>query len=93
MATVKMSIAQWNAREKAIKEGDTKKAAAILDLGFQPEYDDSLLAATEAVILDEVELSPEDILDDVAAGLSNKEIYGKYDISPKKLSMIKKEAE
>ena len=88
MATVKMSIAQWNAREKAIKEGDTKKAAAILDLGFQPEYDDSLVDATDAVIVE-----PEDILDDLAAGLSNKEIYEKYDISPKKLSMIKKEAE
>ncbi len=90
MAVVKMSISQWNAYQAAKKSGDTKKSAKIMDLGYQHEYDESLLAATEAEV---IEYDTADILDDVAAGLENKEIYAKYGISPKRLSMIKKEAE
>jgi len=92
MATVKMSIPQWQDYEKALAEGKTGRAAEIMELGYQNPYDPSVLGATEAEVIEE-EYTNDDILDDLAAGLTNKEIYEKYSISPKRLSMIKKKAE
>jgi len=91
--SVKMSIPQYNAFRKAQEDGDDKTADAIMELGFQEDWNPSLIEATEAEILEEEQEIPnEDILDAVAAGLSNKEIYGKFGISAQKLSVIKKGA-
>ncbi len=94
MANTKMSIAQWKDYDKAVKSGDKAKAARIMDLGYQPEYDPTLVAAEEAQIIEteEEEDENEAILNDVAGGLENKEIYRKYGISPAKLTSIKKGA-
>lgn len=88
MAVIKMSIPQWDAYSKAKEEGDVVKAQAIMDMGYCREYDDSLIEAEVTDVTHEVD--DEDILNDLAAGLSNKEIYSKYKISPKRLSVIKK---
>ena len=90
-AVVKMSIAQWNDYKKAKKEGNLERAQLIMDMGYQREYDPSDVGATEAEELEELYIN-DDILDDVAGGMTNKEIYDKYDISPAKLASIKKGA-
>ena len=94
MATVipvKMSIAQYNDFKKAKDEGNSDRAEEILSMGYQAVYDPSDVGVTEAEIMDE-EYTNENILDDVAAGMENKEIYDKYGISPQKLAQIKKGA-
>ena len=94
MATVlpvKMSIPQYNDFRKAKDNKDNSRAQAIMDLGYQSDYDPTDVGASEAEIIDE-EYTNDNILDDVAGGLTNKEIYEKYDISPAKLVSIKKGA-
>ena len=86
-----MSIAQYNDFRKAQADKDFERAQAIMDLGYQAEYDPSDVGASEAEIIDE-EYTNENILDDVAGGMDNKEIYAKYGISPAKLASIKKGA-
>jgi len=91
MATIKMSIPQWNDYEKAKADGNESRAKEILELGYQKEYDPSVLGATEAEVIEEA-YTNDDIMDDVSAGMDNKEIYAKYGISPAKLVSIKKGA-
>ena len=91
MAHVKMSIPQYNDFRKAQADKDTARADAIYALGYQTEYDPSDVGASEAEIIDE-EYTNENILDDLAGGMENKEICEKYSISPQKLGSIKKGA-
>ena len=91
MANVKMSIKQWEDYQRAVKSGDKDKAQRIMDMGYQPDYDPAEDVSRETKLIEAAEVEDEEqlILDDVAAGLENKEIYEKYGVSPKKLSMIK----
>ena len=86
MAVVKMSIKQYNDFREAKKNGDEERAAKIMSLGYQPEYDETLLDATEASI----EEDEDSVEDDLAAGIDDKEICEKYGISRQKLSAIKR---
>lgn len=90
---MKMSIKQWKAYSEAKKEGDTITAQRIMDLGFAPDYEDAMLDFKEADIEEVTEFEPEDILDAVAGGMPNKEIYEKFGITAQKLVSIKKGAE
>jgi len=91
MAVSRMSIPQYEAFRKAQKEGNYEKAQEIVDMGYVKEFDETDLNASEAEIIEEA-YTEENILDDVAAGLDNKEICEKYGISPQKLGSIKKGA-
>ena len=91
MAHVKMGMAQYADFRKAQADKDFSRAEAIYDLGYQEQYDPTDVGASEAEIIDE-EYTNENILDDVAAGLTNKEICEKYSISAQKLGSIKKGA-
>lgn len=91
VAPVKMSIPQYEDFRKAQAGGNHSRADAIMALGFQKEYDPADVGATEAEIIEEA-YTNDDILDDIAGGMENKEICEKYDISPQKLGSIKKGA-
>ena len=91
MAHVKMSIAQYNDFRKAQADKNPERAQAIMDLGHQEHYDPSDVGATEAEIIEE-SYTNDDIMDDLAAGLGNKEVCVKYGISAQKLGSIKKGA-
>lgn len=88
-----MSIEQWNDREEALKAGDKERAQKILDLGYQPEYKKEMADFSEAELDQGLEIFEEDVMNDVAAGMDNKEIMAKYSISAQKLHAIKKKAE
>ena len=88
---MKMSIPQYNDFRKAQADKNTPRAEAIMALGFQADYDPSDVGATEAEIIEEA-YTNDDIMDDLAAGMENKDICEKYGISPQKLASIKKKA-
>lgn len=82
-----MRAKQYLAFRAAQDEGNLEKAQAIFNLGAVEDYEDSMLDFTEAEIDD-----GNDVLDDIAAGLTNKEICEKHGISPQKLAAIRKGA-
>ena len=90
----KMSIKQWKAYEQAKKDGDEARMDRIINMGFNQEFNIDDIIADEAGIIEaeEIEDETQSILDDVAAGLENKEVCERYGISPQKLASIKKKA-
>jgi len=90
MSMTKMSVAQYDDLRKAQAAGDKVRAQAILDMGYQPDYDPTLVEATEAEILgDEPEVPHEDILQALHNGLSDAEIMAKFKVSGQVLNVIK----
>ena len=87
--TSKMTNEQYADYQKAKKIGDAVVAKELWEGEYDTEYKEG-----DAFIVDvEVEESDDDaILDDIAAGMENKEIYEKYGVSPQKLGQIKKGA-
>lgn len=90
MSMTKMSVAQYDDLRKAQAAGDKVRAAAIMDMGYQPKYDPLLVEATKAEILsEEPEIPHEDILDALHKGLTDEEIMAKFKISAQVLGVIK----
>ena len=95
MAIQRYSINQYNDMVRAKKEGNHDAYAAIVEMGYNPNY----LTGTAFNLVKEApkveapkDFDNQDVLDDLAGGMENSEICEKYGISPQKLGSIKKGA-
>lgn len=80
-----MTMKQYDRLQEAKKAGDKDLVEQILG----EEYGgDSTIIDVEV----EDDFTDEDVLDSLAAGLSNKEVADKYNISVQKIGSIKKKA-
>ena len=89
--TAKMTNEQYRDYRKAKKIGDDETAQKIWDGGYGPEYKEGDAFIVDVDVVDGDD-DTADILDDVAGGMENKDIYKKYGISAQKLAQIKKGA-
>lgn len=88
MPIVRMNIPQYEDLRHAQKIGDKVSEEALMTMGYNKNYNKGDVFIVDVPEVTEVD--DQDILDDVAAGMDNKDIYKKYDISSSMLVAIKK---